>query len=311
MEVKRLLPYVAALLLIAFALGSFTKSQPGGGSLLYNSIWLLYVLYLMPLIAFGGVVVLTIYIAYNWKDLSDAFGFGLANKRRQQKRKNRTVPMIIWMASWAFAIVFLLERCGGIICHSSSSSTFTSQTARLVTGSTAGLDLPPLLGGNISQAIGFFSTDWFYLSILGLLVVSSLIVARGTFVSWKDAKEELGLLPLRAQEEGVMAVQDAIKIIDDTQTTDDRMKIINCYQRMIRTASELGAPVSQDQTARELELGIRRALLLNGPGVGHLTQLFEEARYSLHPMTAEDSQNAHNWLVSIAEELNRSIAIPA
>ena len=310
MEVKRLLPYVAALLLIAFALGSLLRSQSGGGSLLYNSTWLLYLLYLMPLIALGGVVVLTIYLAYNWKDLSDTFGFGLARRRQQQKRKNRTASMIVWMAAWAFAIVFLLERCGSIFCNSNSNSTLTSLTTRLVTGSTAGLDLP-LLGGNISQAISFFSTDWFYISFLGLLVLSSLIVARGTFVSWKDTKAQLRLLPPRAQEEGVVAVLDAIKIIDDTETTDDRVKIISCYQRMIRAASELGAPISQDQTARELELGIRKALLLNGPGIKRLTQLFEEARYSLHPMTEEDSQNAHNWLASIAEELNHNDSVSA
>ncbi len=310
MEVKRLLPYVAALLLIAFALGSLSRSQPGGGSLLYSSSWLLYVLYLMPLIAFGGVVALTIYLAFVWRSLSDALGFGMARKRRQQKPKNRAVKMIVWMGAWLLAIVFLIQKCGGIFCHGNSYSTLASTTTHLVTGSTAGLDLSPL-GGSIPQAIGFFSTDWFYLSVLGLLVLSSLIVARGVFVSWKIAKEQPSLLPPRTKDEGLMAVHDAIKIIDDTETTDDRMKIINCYRRMIRATSDLGAPISMDQTARELELGIRRALLLSGPGIKHLTQLFEEARYSLHAMTGEDSQNAHNWLVSIAEELSRSINIEA
>ncbi len=308
MEAKRLLPYVVALLLIAFALGSLQKSQPGGGNLLYNSTWLLYVLYLLPLIAFGGVVALTIYLALNWRDLSDGLGFGMAGKRRQRKPKNQAVKMIVWISAWAFAIMFLVQKCGGIFCHGNSNSTLASLTTHLVTGSTAGLDLSPL-GGGISQAIGFFSTDWFYVSVLGLLVLSSLIVARGALVSWKDAKEQPSLLLPGAKDEGVVAVQDAIRILDDVETADDRMKIINCYQRMIRAASDLGAPISMDQTARELELGIRRALLLSGPGIKHLTQLFEEARYSLHPMTGEDSQNAHNWLVSIAEELNRSISI--
>ena len=45
---------------------------------------------------------------------------------------------------------------------------------------------------------------------------------------------------------------------------------------------------------------------LAGPGIGELTRLFEEARYSLHQLTEADSQEAQSCLVDIAEELKAS-----
>jgi hypothetical protein len=38
--------------------------------------------------------------------------------------------------------------------------------------------------------------------------------------------------------------------------------------------------------------------------MGELTGLFEEARYSLHPISEEDAYTAHEYLVQIAEEIS-------
>src|SRR2546426_7166200 len=91
------------------------------------------------------------------------------------------------------------------------------------------------------------------------------------------------------------------------QAVDPRSRIIACYQNLIATVSRLGAPVPSDLTARELERAIRFTFTLKGSGTSELTQLFEEARYSLHEIRDEDAAKAHNYLESIAGELKTSI----
>ena len=309
MEAKRLLPFIVALLVLALALGSLSRSQAGGNSLLLNSYWLLYALYFLPVIALIALVAMTIAIAYYWRSLSDAIGFGMAQKRKQARRKNRTFSFLIWIFAWGFAIMFLLEKCGSIPC-SISNKNMTSAAVNAVVGTGTPSDLPSFLG-NASVAIGnFLGNEWYVYAFIGLVVVSSVIVLRAVKVSWNETKLDLAPSNIMTETRAV-AVEEAIKIVESPETPDPRMKILYCYQRMIKAASDLGASISQDQTARELELGIQKTLMLKGSAIDKLTQLFEEARYSLHRMTMEDSSQAHDCLLSIAEELNLQISVHA
>jgi len=51
--------------------------------------------------------------------------------------------------------------------------------------------------------------------------------------------------------------------------------------------------------------------LLKGPGIARLTGLFEEARYSLHPMTWKDAEMARDCFIQIRDELDRTVSIEA
>ncbi len=42
-----------------------------------------------------------------------------------------------------------------------------------------------------------------------------------------------------------------------------------------------------------------------------MTGLFEEARYSLHPMTWEDAEMARDCFIQIRDELGRTVSIEA
>lgn len=274
-----------------------------------NSYWLLYALYFLPVIALIALVATTIALAYYWRSLSDAIGFGIAQKRKQARRKNRTLSFIIWIGAWGVAIIFLLGRCGSIPCIISNKNV-TSTTVNAVVESGTQSNLPSFLG-DVSVAIrNLIGTEWFSFAFIGLVVVSSVIVLRAVKVSWDQAKLEATPSTI-VTEARALAVEEAIRIVENPETPDPRMKILQCYKRMIKAASDLGAPISQDQTARELELGIRKTLMLRGSAIDKLTRLFEEARYSLHPMTMEDSSQAHDCLLSIAEELNLQISVHA
>ena len=299
---NRLLPFLVALILLAFALGSLTKSQPGG-SLLLNSYWLIYILSLAPVIGMGLIIVMIIFLIYNWRLLSDALGHGIARKRSQQKKgKSKTLTIIIWMAAWALAIVVLTSRCGGFICRATPDLNVTSQFTGPVLGAGTTSTLPLL--GTVAQLSNLAQSNWFYFAILGLIIVSCVIVVRGIKVSWQETKADLiTQIPL-PRPEGIEAVEDAIHILKNETTLDPRIRIINSYQSMIQRAQGVGTRITSDQTARELEAAIRNMLGVNSPAIKELTSLFEEARYSLHPITEDDAGRAQRCLLDISGQMD-------
>ncbi len=306
MKGNRLLPFLAALVLLAFALGSLPRSQPGGPSLLLNSNWLIYFVYIIPLIALGLMVALIFFLAYNWRFLSDAIGFGMRGKRKQQKKRSkRTIEFIISLVVWLIAIQVLFQTCGGLFCTSSEAAN-SSHVQQLVAGSGPGPRLPSIEA--ISQLDNIIQANWFYTAFLGLIAVSSVIIIRAIKVSWEEMKEPITEIPT-PQAEGMTAVEDAIHILESQATSDPRTRIINCYQRMIQAAQHLGAPITSDQTARELETAMRKMLILRGSAITGLTDLFEEARYSLHPITEQDGEEAHEHLLAIAEEMKLPVSV--
>jgi hypothetical protein len=305
---NRLLPFLVALVLLAFALGSLSRSQPGGSTLLLHSTWLIYVVDFLPIVGFGLIAVMLAVLVYNWRAISDAIGFGIAGRRKDQRKKSQTVKLIVWMVTWAIAIVVLLDKCGGIFCKTpSQSASLSKQTASSVS-STGQVPSLPLIDAAL-QLSAVIQSNWFYVAFLGLLVVSGLIIARGFKVSLDETRAEAAGQILEIQQEGAAAVQDAIRIMEAETEADPRTKIIMCHQRMIKAAQHRGTIVTSDLTARELERAIRKMLRLKGSAIGDLTGLFEEARYSKHEITPEHAESAHHYLLSIAEEMKIPVSV--
>jgi hypothetical protein len=263
----------------------------------------------MPLIALALMVVMVALIAYNWRLLSDALGFGLAFRRKQQKKGKRRTPLIVWVTAWLVALAVLEQRCGGrgILCSSTETAAgLPAPVQKAVAGLGPGPVLPSI---ELVNKLGLIvQTSWFALAFLGLAIVCSAIVIRGVKVSWDESKRVVNLVPA-LEVEGKLAVEDAIRIMESQETLDPRTRIIHCCQRMVEAAQRLGAPVTSDQTARELETAIRRMLLLTGPAIDDLTMLFEEARYSLHLITDKEAEEAHRCLLDIAEEMKLPVSV--
>ena len=270
--------------------------------MLSNSWWLIYLVDFLPLVGLGLIAVMIAVMVYNWRALSDAIGFGMARRRKEQKKKSRTAQLIVWMATWAIAIVVLLDKCGGIFCKTpSQTANLTNQVTNAVSG-PGQIPSLPLLNAAL-QLNALVQANWFYAAFLGFLVVSGAIIARGLKVSLDETRNDAAGPPLKVHEEGVAAIQDAIRIIEMDDEADPRTKIIMCHQRMIRAAQHRGTLITSDLTARELERAIRKMLLLRGSAIGDLTGLFEEARYSKHEITSVHAEWAHRYLLSIAEEM--------
>jgi hypothetical protein len=295
LNVRRILPYIAGLLILAFALGSLPRGSPGG-SLIFQSTWLLYLIYLGPVLVLGVMVALIVLIAANWRDIGAAIGFGMAQRRKTQKKRSG-YTIFIWALMWGIAIAVLIEKPGSIFNPIHTNSTIIQD----IRGANA-TPSNPFQGLFFPTISSFVQNDWFSIAFLGLLVVGGLVLVQSIRVSLKETSE-MKIQELQARRlEGLQAAQDAIKLIDD-KTADARSRIIICFQYMIMTVSRLGVQVSSDQTARELEKAIRSTFMLNGTATGELTQLFEEARYSLHNISDEDATHAREYLQSISDEL--------
>lgn len=300
MEARRLLPYIIVLLVLAFALGSLPRSEPGG-SVFFHSYWLLYLIYIAPFAILGLMAALIILITINWRSLSEGIGFGLGQRRRQRKGRSQG-SLLISAVFWALAIGVLFARCGGIFCGTATNSTSYKV---LILGENATAPDPLQIGNALPVLSTLVKESWFSLAFLGLVVVSSVIILQSIRVSMRDQSRLSQEVFQRNQEEGLQALQEAMKLVDDA-TLDPRSRIISCYQHLIATTLKLGAPISSDQTARELERGIRSMFGLKGESIHELTQLFEEARYSLHEITETDARDANEYLHSIAGELDIS-----
>ena len=297
MKIPRILPYIAGLVVLAFALGSLQRGTPGG-SLLFRAYWLLYLVYLAPVVILGAMVAVIILIGLNYRDIGAAIGFKMAQQRRTRRRGSR-YTIFVRTLFWALAVGVLILYKGSILNPSHQANS--TVVANIVGADTTPPNLFQL--GDILPALsGLVQNTWFSVAFAGLLIVGGVILAEGFRVSLKET-HDLRIQELQAnQEEGLQAVHEALKLVEDP-SSDPRNRIITCYQYLIATVSRLGAPVSSDMTARELERAIRSTFALKGPATTDITQLFEEARYSLHEVTDSDAIKAHGYLESVAEEL--------
>jgi hypothetical protein len=291
--IRRFLPYLAGLLVLAFALGSLPRGTPGG-SIFFQSYWLLYIIYLAPFAVLGTMVALIILIGLNWRALGTGIGMGLTGRRTMRKKRSRAY-ILVQAIFWALAIGILVQKQ-----VTASGSTLSGSVVANIQNDPSPTVNPFLAGGILPAVSNIFGSIWFSVALLGLLIVGGLVLVQSARVAVgsKSMYPELE----EKQLEGLKTVYQAMKLVDDT-ASDPRSRIISCYQHMLGTVSRIGVPVSSDQTARELEKAIRSTFLLKGPATSDLTRLFEEARYSLHEIVDDDAMKAHQDLESIAAEL--------
>jgi hypothetical protein len=243
----------------------------------------------------GALLVL---IVRNWRELSDGIGHGMARGRRKKPRSTRT--LFVYIFFWALALGVLITRQAA-----SAASKSTETIQRVIVGDTGNAVGSIQLGNGIGQISNIVQAGWFNIMFAALLIVCGFVLMQSLRVSMRETSTLDTLLPGK-QVEGLEAVARAMKAADDT-SLDPRNRIIACYRQLISATFRLGAPVSDDQTARELDEKISAMFKLKGRGIHDLTSLFEEARYSLHEMREEDASMAMQHLHSLYAEFKAQL----
>jgi Domain of unknown function (DUF4129) len=147
---------------------------------------------------------------------------------------------------------------------------------RLVLGGS-GARLPTSSHGASAGASGFVLASWLPWTVLGILV---LAIATGVILVLRR-RPPIAAAP--SQETAAhAAVQEAIRTLETP--SDPRQAVIAAYASMQRTLAANGVARSPAEAPREY---LRRVLTANGAtehAARTLTDLFEEARFSRHPI---------------------------
>lgn len=332
MNRSRLLVYAGVLVLLAWLLSSLARTRSYAG-ILTGSYWLSYAAYLLLAIPVGIGVVMVLFVVSGLRGLS----FRLRPRTKSKTRPGRPlgeasdvkergeggkeafskgVRMAVLLAGWTFVSIWLLTRCfvGGAgqivsLCPPPSFNPIGGLLAR--TGEGIFVSGGPNAPTGPLEGLAFLvrevvESELFVISFGAMLVVSTIVTAR-SFGILTQTKQDRRTRQMIVQRAGLAAVEDAISIVRDQKSASPRTRIMDCYNHMIKATSELGAPITPDQTAKELETGLRKRFNLKGPAIKELTNLFEEARYSLHPITEEESHRAQDCLASIQQELTQAL----
>jgi Domain of unknown function (DUF4129) len=250
----------------------------------------------------GAMVAAVIIIGLNYRDIGAAIGFGMA-KRRQMRKHSSRYTVFVQILFWVLAIGVLIETKGSIFNPTHGA---TSTIVANIVGENGTAPNPLQTGVFLPAISNLVQNTWFSLALIGLLIVGGLILIESYRVSLRET-HDLRIQELQSnQEHGLQAVHEAIRLVRDG-ASDPRSRIIACYQHLISTVSRLGAPVSSDLTARDLERTVRSTFALKEPAITDLTQLFEEARYSLHEIMDSDADRALEYLESVAVELKTQL----
>ncbi len=157
----------------------------------------------------------------------------------------------------------------------------------------------PQPSGSTSIIVGYASG----IIVLVIAVVGAFIMLQAVReTSWEFEEPPQESPEERVKESALLAVQEAIHRIEAEE--DFRMAVMRCYRRLCETLEEHGVPSVEYQTAREYESIVSDVLDIPGDPLSVLTDLFEEARYSLHKIGEKEQNRALSSLVDIRDHLS-------
>jgi hypothetical protein len=204
-------------------------------------------------------------------------------------------PDVPWI--WrAMAVVLPFALAAGLVAAVLTGTRHPQDAERLTTGS-GGLPIGQDARRGLTKATGggFVLPAWLPWTVLAILLVA--IAAGLVFLRARRSMPEPPSPPAAAR----VAVQAAIDALDDEQ--DPRAAVIAAYAAMEQTLADHGTARSPAEAPREF---LRRVLLAGRATEGEattLTALFEEARFSTHPIPERVRATASSALTSLRARL--------
>jgi hypothetical protein len=196
-------------------------------------------------------------------------------RKDDELRREPTLPDVPWY--WKFVATLLPFLLGGILVAAVLTGGHRRRFAPVLPQGLGGLS-----GGHIagsSTRTGFVTPGWLPWAALAVVLVA--IAAVIAFLLARRASRE----PLPAPPGAGAAVQAALDALDALDANADaRAAVIAAYAAMERTLAEHGTARAPTEAPREF---LHRVLLTGRATESEartLTNLFEEARFSTHPV---------------------------
>jgi hypothetical protein len=156
---------------------------------------------------------------------------------------------------------------------------------------------PPTLGNAGAGRHGFTVPAWLPWTVLGIVVATLAVGAILVWRWWRVPATIAAPDPVPA----TAAVRAAMTALDTVE--DPREAVIGAYAAMQETLAAHGVPRSSAETPREY---LQRVLLASAAAEAEartLTGLFEEARFSIHPISEGIRQRALAALSAVGAKL--------
>lgn len=138
--------------------------------------------------------------------------------------------------------------------------------------------------------------------VLGLVVVPLVLVLISGFAP--PAVEEARGRGKDAPAEVTRLLSEALNDLRRGDAASARETILLAYSALLAMLRESGVKNLDRMTARDVEDHMRRSLGVTVAGSSGLRQLFEEARYSAHPMSSGQAEQAKVALQQVLDEVN-------
>ena len=232
---------------------------------------------------FLGFLVLTLMIG----------AFSFARSKDKKKWRNLFTQMAGFLTICALIIAF-----GYFYDDIEASITGGGSTDILVGGggniTTANQSAVPDAPDNV-RGIATFGIFAFFFSFFAIIFLALARLAK-----YRSTKLDYSDMDLQTQEvaETLQRMIDALADGSDTRAT-----VIRCYTDMCRVMGKYGVVEEEYLTPREFEKVAREALPVPDKLIHDLVMVFEEARYSDHAMSDEDSQRALSALEGLKSGL--------
>ncbi len=209
-------------------------------------------------------------------------------------------PAMHWL--WKVAAIMLPFALGGALLAAAFvglKATGSAVAPQGIRSPTAPVTAPPTAQRPVSPAHGFTVPAWLPWTLLGIVLVA---VAVGAIALWRWWRGP-ATIAASDTEPASAAVQAAMTALD---TIDDpRAAVITAYAAMQDTLAARGVPRSPTEAPREYLRRVLRASDASEAGARTLTGLFEEARFSTHPISERVRQRALSALSAVRTELGR------
>lgn len=141
--------------------------------------------------------------------------------------------------------------------------------------------------------------------LIGLWVLSLLV--RLLVARLPGRQLVLDLEPLPRPDAGHDAVHEREEQLRDALTGSDvRNGIVACWALLEDAAADAGVPRAPSETATELVVRFLHALDVDPRPVATLAGLFQEARFSTHPLTEDHTRSARAALDDILRDVART-----
>ena len=190
-------------------------------------------------------------------------------------------PLVTFAAVFLVALLFLIlarfVASGGDIGRfatnrSSGGPSSTPPPSGNASNLTLPIGIPPVAPGIPGWIV--------YAGLIAAAAVAALVL----LPRWVEAARERAAVAAPAPPPAADAtLREALATLEDTTERDPRAKIVRLYGQLLSRVAPRIAPV-EPMTAREIELECVRQLHMSAATSAELRELFEEARYSTHPM---------------------------